>query len=233
MKEENLFLPVKELFQSHGYKVNAEVKDCDITATKDDELIIIELKKNLSTTLLAQALDRQKTGADVFVCVPKPKNYSPKKFRDTLYLLKKLELGLIFVSIRDEFSFAEIILMPQEFVPVRKNTEKRKKILTEIQGRTIDMNTGGINGKKIATAYTEKCIHIACLLDSFGPMSVRELKKHGTDEKTSAIMQRNVYGWFEKIDKLTYKITKKGQTEIMDYPELEGYYTNLANQSKN
>ena len=232
MKEENLFTPVKELFESNGYKVNAEVKGCDITATKDEELIIIELKKNLSTTLLAQALNRQKCGAEVYVCVPKPKQYSPKTFRDTLYLLKKLELGLIFVTLKDSFSFAEIVLLPEKFTPVQTNTKKKKTILTEINGRTIDMNTGGICGKKIATAYTEKCIHIACLLDAFGPMTVRMLREHGADEKTSAIMQRNVYGWFEKLDKFTYKITKKGQSEIMDYPELESYYTNLANTNK-
>ena len=45
------FSPVRDLFVKRGYKVNAEVRDCDVTATKDDEFIIIELKKNLSVTL--------------------------------------------------------------------------------------------------------------------------------------------------------------------------------------
>ena len=85
--ESELFLPVKTLFENMGYQVNAEVKDCDVTAVKDDELIIAELKKNLSVTLLSQGLQRQKTGAVTYIAVPKPKNYSPKPFRDTLYVI--------------------------------------------------------------------------------------------------------------------------------------------------
>ena len=78
MTEKELFPPVRDLFVKRGYKVNAEVRDCDVTATKDDEFIIIELKKNLSVTLLAQGLKRLKTGADVYIAVPKPKKYSLK-----------------------------------------------------------------------------------------------------------------------------------------------------------
>ena len=100
MTEKELFPPVRDLFVKRGYKVNAEVRDCDVTATKDDEFIIIELKKNLSVTLLAQGLKRLKTGADVYIAVPKPKKYSLKKFRSTFAVIKKLELGLIFVSVR-------------------------------------------------------------------------------------------------------------------------------------
>ena len=81
MTEKELYPPVRDLFEKRGYKVNAEVKDCDMTAVKDDEFIIIELKRNMTVTLLAQGLKRQRTGADVFVAVPKPKNYSFNKFR--------------------------------------------------------------------------------------------------------------------------------------------------------
>ncbi len=58
MTEKELFPPVRDLFVKRGYKVNAEVRDCDVTATKNDEFIIIELKKNLSVTLLAQGLKK-------------------------------------------------------------------------------------------------------------------------------------------------------------------------------
>ena len=97
VKEYELFAPVRDLFAGMGCSVNAEVKDCDVTAVKNGELIIIELKRSLSVNLLSQALRRQKTGARVYIAVPKPKRYSPRTFRDTLYVIKKLELGLIFV----------------------------------------------------------------------------------------------------------------------------------------
>lgn len=213
------------MFESMGYKVNAEVKDCDVTAVKDGELIITELKRSLSVNLLAQALDRQKTGAAVYIAVPKPKRYSPKTFCDTLYVIKKLELGLIFVNLRDEFSYAEIIREPREFVPVRTNYKKKKAIIREIDGRTIDTNTGGVRCRKIATAFTEKCINIACILKERGPSSPKELRELGADENCAAILRRNSYGWFDRLDRGLYALSEKGASINADYPELCGYYT--------
>ncbi len=231
--ESELFLPVKQLFENQGYIVNAEVKGCDVTAVNDDELIIIELKKNLSVTLLAQGLVRQKTGAITYVAVPKPKNYSPKTYRDTLYVLKKLELGLIFVSLRGDYSYAEIILEPKPFKAVKVNTRKRKAIISEIDGRTIDTNTGGVNCTRIATAYTEKCIKIACILDMYGPLSPKEIRSYGGDKNCAAIMRYNVYGWFNHPEKGIYEISDKGRAGILDYPELEQYYTHILMEDKN
>lgn len=225
MKECDLFPPVKKLFSESGYKVNAEVKNCDITAAKDDELIIIELKKNLSVALLAQALDRQKTGAAVFVAIPKPKRYSPKTFRDNLYVLKKLELGLIFVNMLGEDSYAEIVLEPSDFVPVKTNRKKRKSILDEIAGRKAeDKNLGGVSSTKIATAFTQKCIHIACALDAMGPLSPKQLRSCGISEDCGGLLYRNNYKWFDRIEKGIYALNEKGREEMLNYPELVSYY---------
>lgn len=223
--ESELYLPVKTLFENMGYTVNAEVKDCDVTAIKDDELVIAELKKNLSVTLLAQGLRRQKTGAVTYIAVPKPKNYSPKTFRDTLYVIKKLELGLIFVNLRGKHSYAEIAYEPKPFRPVKQDRASFRKIINEIDGRTIDTNTGGVTGRKIATAYTEKCINIACILDMYGELSPKQIRAYGGDEKCAGIMRMNVYGWFEHIDKGLYAITTEGRKGLLEYPELEQFYT--------
>ena len=233
VSEKDLFIPVKNLFEKMGYKVNAEVKDCDITAIDEDELIIIELKRNLSVTLLAQGLKRQKTGAVVYVAVPKPKNYSPKTYRDTLYVIKKLELGLIFVSLKGEYSFAEIIHDPAPFEPVKINYKKRKDIIREIDGRSVDTNTGGVTGTKIATAYTEKCIKIACILDIYGALSPAKVRKYGGDEKCGTILYMNAYGWFTRVQKGVYAITPKGRKDLLEYPELERFYTDMILSHKN
>lgn len=231
--ESDLFLPVKELFLNAGYSVNAEVKDCDVTATKGDELIICELKKNLSVQLLTQALIRQRSGAKVYVAVPKPKNYNARKFKDTLYLLKKLELGLVFVTLKGSLSFAEIVYEPLPFVPAALNRKKRASILKEIEGRSIDLNTGGVRGKKIATAFCERNIHIACALDIYGDLSPKKLSKLTDIEKASSILSMNAYGWFYKVSRGIYGITDKGRREILDYPELEGHYTKILLDQKN
>ena len=45
MTEKELFPPVRDLFVKRGYKVNAEVRDCDVTATKDDEIYYYRVKE--------------------------------------------------------------------------------------------------------------------------------------------------------------------------------------------
>ena len=232
MTEKELYPPIRDLFEKRGYKVNAEVKDCDMTAVKDDEFIIVELKRNMTVTLLAQGLRRQRTGADVFVAVPKPKNYSFNKYRQVFSVLKKLELGLIFVSLRGGHSFAEIVFEPKPYTSNYKNYKKRKEILTEIEGRTVETNTGGITGTKIVTAYTEKCIKIACILDMYGELSPKGIREKGGADNTQTILRSNVYKWFRKIDKGLYGITDEGRRSLMDYPELEKYYTEMLMKEK-
>jgi hypothetical protein len=227
MTERELYPPVHDLFEKRGYKVNAEVKDCDMTAVKDDEFIIVELKRNLTVALLAQGVKRQKTGADVYVAVPKPKQYSFTKFRSVFSVIKKLELGLIFVSLRGEHSFAEIIIEPKPYKFSSKDTRTRKNILREINGRTVDTNTGGVTGTKIVTAYTEKCIHIACILDMYGELSPKQIRDKGGDKNTQLILANNFYGWFDKVRRGVYAITTSGRKALLEYPELEKYYTEL------
>ena len=51
MLETELYLPVKAFLEAQGYRVRGEVKNCDIAATKDDELLIVELKTSANMTL--------------------------------------------------------------------------------------------------------------------------------------------------------------------------------------
>ena len=45
--ETDLYLPVQRFFSELGFKVDAEVRDCDIVASKDDIVVICELKEAL------------------------------------------------------------------------------------------------------------------------------------------------------------------------------------------
>ena len=53
IRETDLYEPVKRYLEHQGYTVNAEVAGCDVTARKDDELVLIELKTSFSTALLS------------------------------------------------------------------------------------------------------------------------------------------------------------------------------------
>lgn len=232
MKEEQLFAPVKKLFEDLGYRVNAEVKNCDMTATKNDDLIIIELKTSLNIKLLSQGLERQKTGANVFVAIPKPKNYSQRSYRDTLNVIKKLELGLIFVTVTEKFEFAEIVCEPTPFSKTRTYKPKKMAIINEINNRFCDTNTGGVSKKKIVTAYTEQCVYIACLLELLETASPKQLRAMGSDaKKTTTMLNYNFHGWFTKISKGVYRLHDEWNIATEQYPELVTYYRKQALQA--
>ena len=97
MLETELSAPVKAYLESHGYQVNCEVKDCDIVATRGDDLIIVELKTSVNLTLLVQATKRQSISDSVYVAVPAPTKRN-RQWRGTLTVLKRLEIGLLLVS---------------------------------------------------------------------------------------------------------------------------------------
>lgn len=74
------------------------------------------------------------------------------------------------------------------------------------------------------TAYKENCIQIACFLKEYGPLSPKALKEMGTGDKTPSVLSKNYYGWFDRVHRGVYTLSKKGQTEIMEYKELLEHY---------
>lgn len=227
--EEDLCKPVSDYFTKEGYTVRSEVNFCDITAIKEDMLIIIELKKNLSVELLSQAVKRQKAADLVYIAVPKPKRMvGTSKWRDICHLLRRLEIGLILVSFKGDKRFIEIAITPIPFDREKSramNKRKRENIIKEAQGRYGDLNVGGSKGKKLVTSYRESAIFIACALEKLGPLSPKKLREFGTDEKkTLPILSENHYGWFEKMARGIYGITEDGRKALEEYKELADYY---------
>ena len=70
MLETDLYPPIKTYLELNGYQVNAEVKDCDIVASKENDIIVVELKTSINLTLLAQAVLRQSISDSVYIAVP-------------------------------------------------------------------------------------------------------------------------------------------------------------------
>lgn len=229
LKEEDLYKPISDYLIGLGYKVRGENNNCDLTAMKGQELIIVELKKNLSVDLLLQGTKRQKIADIVYIAIPKPKRliYS-KRWKDILHLLRRLELGLILVSFADKEGLVEIPLNPTCFdreKSIRANIKKREKLIKEFNGRTIDLNTGGSRGKKLITSYKEDSLYIACCLNILGPMSPKRLKEFGASEKkTSSILQENYYSWFIREDRGIYSLTDKGRESLKEYENLVSIY---------
>jgi len=212
-KESDLYAPLKKYFTEKEFEVKGEVKNCDLVAVKDDIMIVVEMKLTFSLKLVYQALDRTKITNFVYICIPRPKNI--KKTKDMLKLLKKLNLGLIYVSLDSPLKDVQVVL---EVDGQTKKNKRSRLVLGEFYNRSFDNNAGGINKTKIFTAYTEQSIKIACILHNHGEQSAKLLiKNFGCAENTSSILYKNFYGWFERCEKRgIYKLSEKGADALKD-----------------
>lgn len=236
IKESDLYNPIVDYFSNLGFKVNGEVMDCDMTAFKEDTLIVIELKKNLNIKLLTQGVKRQKLTDLVYLAIPRPKGRINKAWKDRFYLLKRLGLGLIFVSFRGKKSLVQVIINPKSLnkeCGASLSIKQRERIINEINGRSENYNIGGSNKTKIITAYRESAIHIACCLNTYGRMSTKELRALGTGEKTTSILYTNVYGWFNRIDRGVYELNNVGKKALNEFSQLVTHYNKIIGNEVN
>jgi hypothetical protein len=220
VRETELYAPLHDYLCAQGYTVRSEVKDCDITATLDDELVVIELKRGFSTTLLIQATQRQRVTDSVYVALPEPPGWKRNmRWRRIQHLLRRLELGLIWVSFASTPPQVQIVFHPLPFER-KHHARGRRAILKEIAGRSGEYNQGGSTRNKLVTAYRENALVIACQLDQQGALSPRQLRALGTGPKTQDILAHNYYGWFERVARGVYALSAAGRVALEAYPEL-------------
>lgn len=218
MKETDLFLPVKSLFESLGYKISAEIKNLDIIALKENEVIIVELKVNFNLKLILQAIERQNITNKVYIAIPRPKNYNPnlKSFKEKENLLRRLKLGLIFVSLNIKKPYAQIVFEPALDESHYINKERKHSVMKELSSRNSNDNIGGTKGKLI-TAYRENALLIVHELIKNTSMSVKELRIATGCEKVQTILYNNYYDWFKKVKRGVYELSEKGIKAYDDY----------------
>jgi len=222
-RETDLYEPVRDYLIQNGYTVRSEVINCDMTAVKDDDLIVIELKRSANIELLIQATERQRITDSVYVAIPTPKTRG-SRWRGIQRVLRMLEVGLMVVSFKTKVPKVKVVFDPLPYA--RKKTKRRRRaVLKEIAERSGEYNVAGSTRKKVITAYRENAIHIACCLENFGAMSPKRLRSIGTGDKTLSILSNNYYGWFQRIDRGVYELTASGKTELSEYPLLlKRYY---------
>ncbi|MBN2617784.1 MAG: hypothetical protein JXR64_05665 [Spirochaetales bacterium] len=220
IKEIDIAKPVEEFFEDLGFTVRSEVKGCDITAFRGEELIVIECKKMVNLKLIYQAVDRQEFCDSVYLAVPSGAVTRSNK-RSLNKLLKRLELGLIFVHFMKNKTKVEVIFEPKENRRIKKH-RKKINIIDEIKQRSGNYNVGGSVGKKLMTAYKENALEIALQLKEKGALSCKELKDLGTSVKTYSILYQNHYGWFFKDSGYgKYGLSDKGIIAVEDYIKLK------------
>ena len=225
--ERDLYGPVRDYLEHLGYEVKGEVKDCDVTALRDGELIVVELKRGFTLELVYQALDRQRVADGVYVAVPLPRRgYMSPHMREMQSLCRRLELGLIFVGFTQRgFPQVDVAVHPKEASAPRRDKKRRLAVIREHESRTGSVNQGGVTRKKIVTAYKEQALRTARILRETGPARVEDVKRLGGPDNAGVILGRNVLGWFDREhgpDGRTYlyRVNGKGLEALALYEDI-------------
>jgi len=202
--ESDLYAPVKALLEGQGYVVKGEVRGCDVVAVRGAEPpVIVELKRAFGLGLVLQGIDRLAVSDRVYLAV----GQWPKRMKNVRKLCRRLGLGLMVVA----GARADIVLDP---VPYRRRLDTRKagRPLGEHQRRVGDPNRGGSTTKvPMMTAYRQEALRCAELLASNGPMKLAALRAAADAPRAATILQQDVYGWFERVERGIYTISPAGR----------------------
>jgi hypothetical protein len=220
ISEATLYAPVKLFLQRLGYEVKGEVRGCDLVARRGDEPpVIVELKLRFNLALVLQGIDRLALSERVYVAVPRPSSRRGRPGRGARGLVPdapgvrrlccRLGLGLILVD-RDS------IVVVEEPVPYRPRpaSGRAARLIAEFERRQGDMNVGGRRRTPIVTAYRQDALRCARALVASGPMALAELRIATGVGAAAHILQRNVYGWFERLGRGTYRVSDRGREAL-------------------
>ncbi len=212
--EAALYPPVKAFLERQGYVVRGEVRGCDLVARRGDQApVIVELKLRFTLSLLLQGVDRLAVSPLVYLAVPRPMARTGGLRPDAKpvrKLCRRLGLGLILVGGRGA---VEIIEDP---VPYRPRQAKRRSslLLGEFERRRGDLNVGGSSRTALVTAYRQDALRCVRALAAAGPMRLGDLRIVAGVPTAAPILQRNVYGWFDRVGRGTYGLSAAGQLAL-------------------
>ena len=220
--EAALYSPVKQFLERQGYEVKGEVRGCDLVARRGDEPpVIVELKLRFNLQLVLQGVDRLALTERVYLAVPRPERrarggpLAPER-PEIRKLCRRLGLGLMLVGLA-----RKTVEVLEEPVPYRPRLAKSRalRLLDEFSRRVGDANVGGAVGVPLVTAYRQDALRCARALAVGGPMRVGALRNAAEVPRAARILQRNVYGWFDRIERGTYRLTPEGDQALSRFAE--------------
>ena len=220
--ETELYEPLKRHFESLGYEVRGEVRHCDLVAMREGEEmpVIVEMKKTLNLPLLVQGIDRLSQSDRVYLAVEMPESgKAPHSLAwpDLSRLCRRLGLGLITVRFyKTRKPAVNIICDPEPYVP-RRNKGKASRLIREFRERSGDYNIGGSSKRKLVTSYREKALQIAYMLQQHGSLSPKQLREMTENANAAQFLQKNYYGWFERMSRGIYRLTPAGEKALEQF----------------
>ena len=208
--ETSLYPAVKTFLEAQGFTVKGEIRGCDVVAVREEDppvLVICELKNMFSLELVLQGIDRMRTADDVWLAVAATRKGRDRDSR-AHRLCRMLGFGLL--AVNPARSRVDILVEPEPYRP-RANKPERKRLLREHATRRGDPTGGGSTRQPIMTAYRQQALDCAAALRE-GPKKPRDLKPVAPD--AAAILQRNVYGWFGRVERGVYRLTEPGEAAL-------------------
>ena len=219
-RETDLYAPIKSFLEGQGYDVKGEVTDCDVVAVRPGEdLLVVELKTSFSLQLVFQAVRRQTLTDTVYVAYGATAGRTRRNTRDIMTLCRRLGIGLITVRTSGRGTPVEVHLDPGLYSP-RQNKRKRGMLLREFNLRVGDPNVGGANKRPVVTAYRQDALRCAQYLRKNGSSKPAVIKAATDVEKAPRILQNDVYGWFERVERGIYTLTPVGKRALKTYADV-------------
>ncbi|MFN4208584.1 MAG: DUF2161 domain-containing phosphodiesterase [Agrobacterium albertimagni] len=205
--ETSLYLPVKSFLEQAGYTVKGEIGSCDLVGLSDEDppvMVVCELKLSFNLELILQAVDRASVADELWIAArisARGKGReSDKRYRD---LCRRLGIGMLGVA---DNGTVNVIVASVTPMP-RTNPKRRSRLMREHQKRRGDPAVGGSTRTPLMTAYRQQALGCAAALAS-GPLKVRDVR--ASVPEAGKILQANVYGWFERVDRGVYGLTPAG-----------------------
>lgn len=216
IRETDLYLPVKRLFEGQGYTVKGEVGAADVVAVRgDEEPVIVELKAGFALSLFHQAVERQAITDAVYIAVPRGSGRaSATALADNRKLCRRLGLGLITVRLAD--GVVEVHCDPEPYKP-RQSKPRKALLLREFSRRVGDPNSGGATRRNLVTAYRQDALLCLSLLGGSGPTKASLVAQRTRVTHARRLMADNHYGWFERVANGVYGLSPKGVNAIAVY----------------
>ena len=215
-RECDLYPPVKAFLGAQGYEVKGEIGGCDAVGTRGGEPpVIVELKRQFNLSLVLQGVDRLSLTDRVYLAVPRPRGRRAAGVsvyhRDVRKLCRRLGLGLM--AVETSPPGVEVVLDPEPYRP-RTKTKRLGRLLGEHARRVGDPTHGGVTRTPIVTAYRQEAMRCALLIRDDRRTSLKALRETGLVPNAPSILQRDVYGWFERVARATYTLTDRAARDL-------------------
>lgn len=226
-REEDLYAPLKAFLEGQGYVVKSEVRGCDIVAQRAGEPpLIVEMKTGFTLPLVLQGIDRLALSDHVYLAVavasrPAPNSLWRRERRGILKLCRRLGLGLLAIheAVGSDLPLVEPLLDPLPYRP-RPDRKRQGLLLREFGHRVGDPNTGGMTGRPIVTAYRQAALRCAAHLRQHGPTKAADVARATAVGQAARIMQNDVYGWFQRVERGIYVLSPKGEAALETFTDV-------------